>query len=161
MNGVTERLARHIERLRQQRYPTMLVADSGSSDLSADDARAVAEQCSLQYIDYRADVLRNPDCDIILGAYMRGQFLEWLISRARRSGGLLVRRADEVIASWPDTDRKAFLQEFLRTECNDPSDPTRRAPIVLLSRFVKQYALPRKETGQGLIVDLTQDEGGS
>jgi len=160
MKAVAEKLAKRIESLRLKRYPTMLVADSDSSRLTAEDAKAVAQSCSLRFVDYRSDVLTTPDCEIILGAYMRGQFLEWLISEARSSGGLLVRRADEVIASWPDAERKAFLLEFLRTECNDPKDSTQRAPIVLVSRFVKKYALPRKERGQGLIVDLADEEGG-
>jgi hypothetical protein len=114
----------------------------------------------LKVVDFREQVLTHESSVIILGAYSRGQFITWLIGEARSAGGILVHRADEVIAAWPEPERKAFFMEFLRTECNDSEDRNRRVPIMLVSLHVQHFSLPNANRGQGIFHLLSDADKG-
>lgn len=162
MTQVASELIKTVESLQERRYPTVVVIQNDSVPITGAEIKIVAENCSLRHVNYREEILARPDCNIVLGAYLRGHFLEWLLKLAHQSGGLLVENADEVIAFWPDAERKAFFLEFLRTECNDQENPARRIPIVLLSRYAARFLLPTEETGQGVVFNpITCEESSS
>lgn len=139
-----------VDRLRSMRYPTALVALEDWLPVTADALREVAENSRLRFMDYAEDVLMPGEPKVVLGAYMRDEFLAWLRAEARASGGIVVAEADELISSWPDRDRRAFFLEFLRTESNC-SDGMTRAPIVLASHLASRFSLPQSGPGQGLV----------
>jgi hypothetical protein len=147
--------------LQQRRYPTLIVALDDDTPVTSTHVQEVVEECQLKHVDFRSDILCQSESDIVLGAYLRGHFLKWLIDTARGSGGLLVEKADEVIAAWPDAERRAFFMELLRTQCNDPEDSTRRCPIVLMTFHAARYALPTEEKGQGIVFNPLECEGRS
>ncbi len=151
-------LAQAIETLRTRRYPVMLVIQQDDPPLDTGAARTVADRCLLRYVDYRQDVLIRNDSGIVLGAYLRSQFREWLKDQAREAGGILVVNPDELISSWPAPERRAFFLDFLHIECNQADDPTRRAPIVLFSRHAGRFNLPTSELGQGIVFDPSMAE---
>lgn len=149
-NEIISSLCAGIARLRTMRYPTMVVVLEEQTPVTADVLRQAADGSGLRLIDYRTDVLESGTPGIILGAYRRDQFNEWLRETARDSGGILVTQADELISSWRDCDRRDFLVEFLHTESNQ-SDGLTRAPIVLATRHASDFSLPHSERGQGLV----------
>lgn len=153
MHGVAEGMAERIGALYVRRYPTLLVLLSPECYLSETEGRKIAQAAAIDYVDYREDVLAQADSGIILGAYLRSSFLNWLRAQARARGGLIVAHADDLVATWEDLERRAFFKEFMRTECNMPDDPTRRAPIVLLSWLAKEHVSPSEERGQGIVWD--------
>ncbi len=148
-------LAQLMGALKDRRYPTLLLQERVPSPARREDLRRAAQACGLRVIDYREDVLMscNPP---VLGSYLRTQFREWLREQARRFGGIAVVNADDLIGSWDDGDRRAFFSDFLHIESYTPDDPTRRAPIVLLSRLAAECDLPRSASGQGIVADLTR-----
>lgn len=153
-------LIRLVQSLQRRRYPTILVALEDEAPLGPVDIGHIVDKCVLRHVNFRDDVLTRPERNIILGAYLRGEFLQWLIGAAREAGGILVEKADEVIAAWPREDRRAFFLELLRTQCNDPNDPNKRAPIVLLSFHVARLSLPAAERGQGIVLFPSRLRGG-
>ena len=163
MQRVADGVMERIGALSMRRYPTLLVLLSPECRLPEADGREVARTCGLDYIDYREDVLAKTDSGVVLGAFLRTSFLEWLRSRARARGGLIVANADDLVTTWETAERGAFFREFLRTECNRPDDPTQRAPIVLLSWLAGEYVSPSEERGQGVVWDpaAQHGEGGS
>lgn len=148
-------LSELIGALKDMRYPTLLLQERTSSPAMREDLRRAAQACGLRFIDYREDVLMSRDPPV-LGSYLRTQFREWLREQARRSGGVVVINADDLIGSWGEDDRSAFFVDFLHIESNLPTDATRRAPIVLLSRFAAESRAPTSAFGQGLVADLTR-----
>lgn len=151
------KLVELIEALRSRRYPTLLFSQGNGVGSSTADLRSVAQTCSLRFIDYREDVLSSESSPVI-GSYLRSQFREWLREQARQSGGIFVVNADELISSWPEEERRAFFIDFIHIESSCLSDPTRCAPIVLLSRHVEAFDLPTSERGQGIVASLPMDE---
>lgn len=150
MSDPTTTLIQQVRSLQERRYPTALVVlDSGIP--SIDDLRLVAQACALQCIDYREDVLAGPDSNVVLGAYTRTSFRDWLISQARDYGGIIIWNVDELIATWEEYDRKAFYIDFLHIESNSVDDRSRKAPVVLLSRLAESFALPTRDRGQGIV----------
>lgn len=143
-------LIQQINSLQQRRYPTALVVlDNGLPAL--DDLKVVAQDCDLRCIDYREDVLARPDSSVVLGAYIRADFRDWLILQARECGGILIWNVDDLISTWSEHDRKAFYLDFLHIESNSMEDRSRKAPIVLLSRLAENFALPSDDRGQGIV----------
>ena len=136
---------------RSRRYPTVLLAIEAPEQIRPDTFAEVGTACGLAVVDFRKDVLSCEGSGLVLGAYSRGQFITWLVGEARARQGVFVYQADEVIAAWPEADRKAFFVEFLKTECNDPEDRNRRAPIVLVSLHATRFTLPNEERGQGIL----------
>jgi hypothetical protein len=138
---------------RERRYPVVVVIQSPDCSISFPEARNAASAQSMRCIDYREDVLAKADSGIILGAYSRNQFLSWLRTQARSNDGLIVDNADDLITTWDETERYAFFRELMRTECNNPTDSTRRTPIVLLSWLAGTYMSPTSGRGQGIAWD--------
>jgi hypothetical protein len=128
----TTTLIQQVISLQERRYPTALVVLDGGIP-SIDDLKVVAQACALQCIDYREDVLAGPDSNVVLGAYTRASFRDWLI------------------ATWEEHDRKAFYIDFLHIESNSVDDRSRKAPVVLLSRLAESFALPTRDRGQGIV----------
>lgn len=153
MTKFASELIKLIKSLQQKRYPVVLVLQWETHKLTAQDVDAVSVECSLRRINYREDVLEKSGGNIILGAYLRGHFTEWLLEQARTTKGLIVEEVDELIATWSEPDREAFFLEFLHTQCNDPSNSTKRIPIVLISRLASKHKLPMADRGQGAVFD--------
>lgn len=139
-----------IGKLRSMRYPTLVVALEDWMPVAVADLEEAAEQSGLRFIDYAVEILKAGTPKVILGAYQRDQFHEWLRAEARECEGLVVVESDELISSWKERDRRDFFLEFLHTESNQ-SDGLTRAPIVLVSYLASRFALPRSEGGQGIV----------
>lgn len=148
-NAVSE-ISELISKLTALRYPTMLIVLEDWVPLAVADLRTLAEHSGLQFVDYSDDVLKAANPSIVLGAYRRDQFLDWLRAEARESGGIVVAEADELISSWRDRDRRDFFVEFLHTESNKPDGLT-RAPIVLASHLASRFSLPASGSDQGIV----------
>lgn len=151
MKNNVEKLIELIDTLQDRRYPTILLVQDDLSSVTKDDVATIARECSIKVIDYREDILSNPDNHIVLGAYLRSQFREWLKEQARFTGGIFVVNTDELISSWELSERKAFFNDFLHIESNSLNDPNRRAPILLLTRHSQDFAIPDLAHGQGLV----------
>ena len=156
MTRPTEKLIKVVKSLQKRRYPVILVLQYENASLTSRDVELVSQTCTLSRINYREDVLARPASGIILGAYLRGHFVEWLLEQARKTDGLIIEKVDELIASWPEPDRLAFFMDFLHIECNVFKDPTRRIPILILSHLASRYDLPTSSRGQGIVFDLSR-----
>lgn len=154
--SIVAEISELVGKLRVLRYPTMLIALEDWVPLAVADLRDLAEQSGLRFVDYSEDVLSAGSPRIVLGAYRRDQFLDWLRAEARESGGIVVAEPDELISSWRDRDRRDFFVEFLHTESNG-SDGLSRAPIVLASHLASRFSLPASGSDQGIVWSLNAD----
>lgn len=158
MTNHTARIADLIKSLQDRRYPTLLIGQNNNTLITLDQARSLAELCALRFINYREEVLVPKDSPVILGAYIRGQFREWLREQAQMSRGVFVMNVDELLSTWPDPERRAFFIDFLHIESNCLNEVTVRAPIVLLSRHAASFNVQLKERGQGIFFSPSRDE---
>lgn len=106
-----------IRSLNDSRYPNLLINQSSKQALTDDAAMLVAKGAGLNFIDLREDALMT-DKSIILGAYTRSEFQEWLNSAANKHSGILLWNADVLISTWDESIRKAFFKEFLLNGVN-------------------------------------------
>jgi len=147
---VAARIGEQIERLRTMRYPTMVIALDDAVPVSRNALRSAAQMAGLRAVAYRGDILKAEGSTVRLGAYLRTEFRDWLRKQARCHGGLLVFDVDELISTWPDSERRAFFMDFLHLESNT-EDGLSRAPIVLASYHASRFSLPRDQRGQGIV----------
>jgi len=145
-----------IETLQQRRYPTLLIIKD--KDVDYDALLEIAGSCSLHFIDYFHDIINIPNSPVILGAYLRGQFREWLKEKAKEYGGIFVVHVDELISTWEEIERKAFFMDFLRIESNALYDSTRKLPIVMISKHANKFQFKMADLGQGIILKLSSNE---
>ena len=106
-----------IRSLKNSRYPNLLINQSINQALSDDSAKSVASGADLHFINYRDDVL-PADSSVILGAYTRSEFQDWLNTAARTHSGILLWNADVLISTWDESVRKAFFKEFFLNGIN-------------------------------------------
>ena len=116
MTKLASELSNLIKSLQQKRYPVVLVLQWETDKLTAQDVDAVSVECCLRRINYREDVLEKNEGNIILGAYLRGHFTEWLLEQARTTKGLIV---EEEIR---ETDLNRFKQASLINTFRDLGD---------------------------------------
>ena len=145
-----------IESLQNRRYPSLLIISEGNKSVTDNSWKSLAEMCSVKYVNYRDDILASSNNEIILGSYLRAQFIDWLKEIAQENGGVLIINADGLIASWNDSDRMAFFKEFLHIESSSKKDKTIRFPIILISRLPADYELSSVQYGQGVILNLSE-----
>lgn len=151
------KLTGFIEDLRNRRYPTLLVVQGQRYPVTQETLEAVAKVNRLKYMDYRHEILDVDDSPVTLGAYLRSELREWLRDEARKTGGLIVEKADDLISTWSEEERRAFFIDFLHLECGSKDRPNQCIPIVLISRFPSQIELPTEERGQGILYDPATD----
>ena len=155
--SIESRISRFIAELRDRRYPTLLVVQNQKQPITVEIIESVAKENGLRYIDYRNEVLKVEDTFVTLGAYLRNEFREWLRDEAVKYGGLIVDKSDDLISTWPEEERRAFLKDFLHLECRSKDNPNKGVPIILISRFPTQIELPTEERGQGILYNPAID----
>ncbi len=153
MRSSIKKIIEVIALLQSRRYPTLVILQSDGCIISTQDIQTIGRSCGLEYIDYRIDVLAKPEMGIILGAYPRGSLAEWLKNQARTLGGVIVENTDDIVATWANSERKAFFNDFLHTESNLPSNSSIRAPIIIISRLARDFIHATNLIGQGIVLD--------
>ena len=88
MRAFIKKIIDVVASLQSRRYPTLVILQTDDHTISTQDIQIIGSSCSLEYIDYRNDVLAKPEMGIILGAYPRGSLAEWLKKQARTRGGV-------------------------------------------------------------------------
>jgi hypothetical protein len=144
-----DEIARRFDKLKNRRYPTLLIIPESIDTISNQVMKAAADRASGKYVDYLKDILGGPNPPV-LGAYDRQDFREWLKSEAAEAGTLFVNHADPLLSTWRESDQRAFFIDFLHIESNVP-DSNQRAPIVLLSPMASLFQLPEETLGQGIV----------
>jgi hypothetical protein len=142
--------------LHDRRYPTMLVAYTRRSDLSADLFRLAARETGASHVDV-VQATNKGELHATVGAFMRHHLLAWLKEKSRTDRGLWVENADSVISTWTEREQRAFFMEFLKTESR--SSDGSATPIVLASALAGRFNLPEEPRGQGLVVRVQMDTG--
>ena len=100
-------------------------------------------------IDLFKDVVAKGELSLGDTGNTFNELIDWIEKRAGSDKRcLIIYEIDPLLATWNDGDIRAF---FLKALHHDGI----RMPVLLISHLAGKFNLPRKETGQGKVLDFT------